>query len=596
MKPTAEQKAIIDTPLAIGESLMVEAGAGTGKTSCFIEFSKSRPDQRLLYICFNTKGAAEAREKYAKEGITNTTASTIHGLARATKAEFEKAGKFQTKITAKEFKQHLSCTEGEASKTMAAIKNFCESNAESPSVEHLPLTASSGSLEQGRILKLTQEAWSRMVDLSTKFPISYDHYLKVYQLQKKPLKYDYILLDEAQDCQPMSLKIVEQASKSGRVILIGDENQAIYAWRGAKNAMRQWTPTKTLGLTESFRFGPEIAKVANLVLANFQKHTRRITGHRDSDSVGPLPDDIRHTLIARTNASLFEAALAHAQTKKRVHFVGTTAAEKWDPSIPYKFEEARDVYRLWIGDRHSVKTPHLKVFDNYSELKRAATGKDPDDRVSYQPRRSPATPKAGDKELESLCNLVEKYKHRLPELLTRIIETSTSPFDADMLLVTAHRSKGLEWPLVKLADDFAPPTYEHTDPQTKQKKVKLVECVEEESLLQFPWQVHREEFNLLYVAATRAQQRVDLPANIYTLMRNPSLLSHTPTDQLPKLTPSSVTPPQPLKQATAPVQQAAWEPKKRVLGNTPQENSSLYHRGRKPQPKNRATETSYPSM
>jgi L-asparaginase II len=46
------------------------------------------------------------------------------------------------------------------------------------------------------------------------------------------------------------------------VIYVGDAHPAIYAWRGAVNAMQQ-LPLHESRLTTSFRFGDAIADVAN---------------------------------------------------------------------------------------------------------------------------------------------------------------------------------------------------------------------------------------------------------------------------------------------------------------------------------------------
>ncbi|EFH1645195.1 ATP-binding domain-containing protein, partial [Escherichia coli] len=59
--------------------------------------------------------------------------------------------------------------------------------------------------------------------------------------------------------------------------------------------------------------------------------------------------------------------------------------------------------------------------------------------------------------------------------------------DADITVSTAHRSKGLEWPVVILDEDFA----DITDPL-------------------MPEDERRDETNLLYVATTRARKTLVL--------------------------------------------------------------------------------------
>ncbi|HAM4872599.1 TPA: ATP-binding domain-containing protein, partial [Escherichia coli] len=65
--------------------------------------------------------------------------------------------------------------------------------------------------------------------------------------------------------------------------------------------------------------------------------------------------------------------------------------------------------------------------------------------------------------------------------------TVTCEKDADITVSTAHRSKGLEWPVVILDEDFA----DITDPL-------------------MPEDERRDETNLLYVAVTRARKTLVL--------------------------------------------------------------------------------------
>jgi len=84
--------------------------------------------------------------------------------------------------------------------------------------------------------------------------------------------YDVIMLDEAQDASPVMWSVVKNQDACGK-ILVGDPNQEIYGFAGAKNAMdaaAAATPVEHLTrrtLSVSFRFGPEIASVACSLLA-----------------------------------------------------------------------------------------------------------------------------------------------------------------------------------------------------------------------------------------------------------------------------------------------------------------------------------------
>src|SRR3546814_13969512 len=74
---------------------------------------------------------------------------------------------------------------------------------------------------------------------------------------------DLLIVDEAQDLNPVLIGIVE---KSGLpAVIVGDNWQSIYGFRGAEDAM-SYFDGDVYSLSQSFRFGPKIAQVANQIL------------------------------------------------------------------------------------------------------------------------------------------------------------------------------------------------------------------------------------------------------------------------------------------------------------------------------------------
>jgi F-box protein 18 (helicase) len=74
---TEEQKDIISCDRVQGEILKIMAFAGTGKTSTLIEYTKSRPHMRFLYVAFNKSVQLAATEKFPRNVVTKTS----HALA-----------------------------------------------------------------------------------------------------------------------------------------------------------------------------------------------------------------------------------------------------------------------------------------------------------------------------------------------------------------------------------------------------------------------------------------------------------------------------------------------------------------------------------
>jgi superfamily I DNA/RNA helicase len=70
------------------------------------------------------------------------------------------------------------------------------------------------------------------------------------------------------------------------------------------------------------------------------------------------------------------------------------------------------------------------------------------------------------------------------------------PAAAERVLSTAHKAKGLEWPRVRLADDFP--------------RLEELNALDQDGLLYLTPEERDQELNLLYVAVTRARQQLEL--------------------------------------------------------------------------------------
>jgi len=85
-------------------------------------------------------------------------------------------------------------------------------------------------------------------------------------------------------------------------------------------------------------------------------------------------------------------------------------------------------------------------------------------------------------DIKPILKLIELYGRE--KLLSILESTVEDPNEADVTITTAHKAKGLEWPRVRLANDFKIPS-DNGNPTT-------------------------EETNILYVAASRALHQLDV--------------------------------------------------------------------------------------
>lgn len=461
--PTAEQQQIIDTDPVPGQILKILAFAGTGKTTTLVAYARKRPGLRFLYLAFNKSVQQEAARKFP----ANVMARTAHSLGFRVKGIPHK-NRLVQRFRANQVMDALNLDNYETARfTMETLHQYLVSADPVVGFSHVPASARGHFQRQGlKMPDLVAQAnrLGRLMCTGDHPDIGmlHDGYLKLYQLSGPVLDFDCILLDEAQDINPVVSAIVLSQVKSDRpekkpaIIVVGDNHQQIYSFRGAKDTLKTLAAQQTCYLTQSFRFDNNIAKAANMVLSVFKKETRRLRGTANPSKKSPW-DPHGHTIIARTNAVLFDRAVQLYKT----HDIGFAGGIQG-----YRLDLLTSVSFLYDKTRARVQDPFIKGFSNFGDLKSYAAAVE-------------------DLELSSVCAVVEKYGPALRTHVERIKQTARPPDQAGILLTTAHKAKGLEWNNVLIMDDF-------------------VFLVKDGRVID-PAGVDPDEFNLIYVAMTRAR-------------------------------------------------------------------------------------------
>jgi F-box protein 18 (helicase) len=460
-RPTEEQRAIIACDLAPGETLKIMAFAGTGKTSTLVAYTQARPGTRFLYVAFNKSVQLEAAARFP----SNVVARTSHALAFRTHGHLHK-DRLVPGFRANTVMQALGLKRYEDARfAIETLANYLISAAPKVARWHVPHQAHAFYKQHKSappdFVDLANRLGRRMCDKTdAHIGMLHDGYLKLYQLSNPALDFDCILLDEAQDINPVTAAIVLAQAQSGRrrrpasIILVGDSHQQIYSFRGARDTLRKIKTTRTMYLTRSFRFDNNIARAANMVLSTFKGETRPIMGTA-RDKHKPKWDPECCTVIARTNATVFDKAVQLIKTHT-LGFVGGVRS--------YRLGSLKDVYYLQTARRAQIGDAYIRGFTDFSNLKAYATAVE-------------------DIELLGICKVVEKYRGRLPNLVDTLTAGAVDPKDAQVTLTTAHKSKGLQWGNVLLMGDF-------------------LDVVEDDHLID-PSGIDPDEFNLIYVAMTR---------------------------------------------------------------------------------------------
>lgn len=107
-------------------------------------------------------------------------------------------------------------------------------------------------------------------------------------------KYKYVLIDEFQDTNPMQLQFISLLAKHACVTICGDDDQAIYSWRGASSQIfsdfSELFPSETILLTQNYRSTQSIVKISqNIIQNNVARRKKDIFG---CGEIGERPEVI----------------------------------------------------------------------------------------------------------------------------------------------------------------------------------------------------------------------------------------------------------------------------------------------------------------
>ncbi|MCH8127860.1 ATP-dependent helicase [candidate division KSB1 bacterium] len=501
MRLTNEQKEIIAT----SGNIKINAVAGSGKTTTILEYAKARPkNKKILYLAFNKSVKLEAERKFKKAGLNNVRIETAHSLAYH---HIVKGKNYQLVPAYKTYqiKDLLGLSGFKEKHTAYIIANhinkftcyFCNNSVNKvQSLNYLDTITDQKAKTfvenyYDMILKQTRVLLAKMENRETE--ITHDFYLKKFQLANPSLTYDYILFDEGQDASPAMLDVFLK-QKSTKVI-VGDTHQQIYGWRYAINSLEE-VDYPSLSLSTSFRFDPEIALLATRIL-DWKKHFMeykpvKIIGAGNSDT------EKSKVTIARTNLFLLVKAielLIEKREIKNAYFEGNIN------SYTYAGEGASiyDVLNLYNGNYHLVRDKLIKSMHSIAELEEYID-------------------KTEDAELGMMVEIVEKYGNDLPDLIKEVKSKhlpDNQKDKAEMIFSTVHRCKGMEYDDVTLVNDFI----------NENDILKIIDK-EEES---FEKRRLAEEINLLYVAATRTKNSLNIPKELLPRSRI-SILEPTTTE------------------------------------------------------------------
>jgi len=346
-----------EAALATEGPVLILAGAGSGKTRtivyriAYLVRDRGVDPRQILAVTFTNKAAAEMRERVARivgKDAKGVLLSTFHSLgARILRHDGEKVGlpgNFSIYNTADQ---------------LSAIKRIATDEV------HVSATAGEDSFDPKRVLFQISDWKNRMVtpaeaaaevatgrvkgnrsdDYAVLAADVYPRYeqtlraagacdfddlllLPVQLLRDHPevrarywIRWKYLMIDEYQDTNGAQLEMARLlAGLSQNLCVVGDDDQSIYAWRGAdvRNILdfeRHYPGARVVVMEENYRSTQRILDAANGVIAhNTSRKEKRL---RTSNGPGPKIDYWEFVDDGQRGAEELEAGMVAVEIAKR---------------------------------------------------------------------------------------------------------------------------------------------------------------------------------------------------------------------------------------------------------------------------------------
>lgn len=514
IQPTNEQKDIIQC-VRDKKNVVIQALSGSSKTTSCVIAAIANPTLQLLYLTFSSKLVEEMKEIQTENNIKNLTIRSLHSLAmRYTSHKYG--------YTLRKF-LHINDI-----KKVFPTNNYAQNKE---IMDNLNLFCNSDeSLDD--LDKDTRRLWNYIIKSKR---LTYGVYAKNFILLivegKLSLnRFDYIVLDEVQDLSPCFMQLVKH-TKDVKHLILGDKYQAIYdfllnGYKTFKHIPEDYTQ---LTLSQSFRCSPSLAKEANNFIHTFLDTDTDIefTGTKYTKP----NKGITLAMLTRTNAQVIKSIIKTNAKKKKFSLKS---------DIETIFEIPIQVENLLNSSQYSQCKNMLElksVYDGFSvQLLK--------DILSYKYSRGHGKHSLFDY-LKSESNIEIQASARLLEKLPQgktfrsIKKEAKLYYDpaSKIQLLTIHASKGLGFDnVIFVFDTNVSDIYETALNRWCEKHHSKI--IDEEytdyTIEDFYAKFSKEravieELNLLYVAYTRAKNKVyqgkdnfkfDTMYKVFNKMRN----------------------------------------------------------------------------
>lgn len=348
---TMTREKFVSMAFSPGNAVVLKGTAGSGKTTLLQKMCRANPDANILFLCYNKKLSEECAARFSRD--MNVTASTIDSIwYRLYTGRIGCMGELLSSPWHFQHPEYLTkLFDGETE------------------LEDIPAAARrwvSDKIKSYDWWNFKRLAW----DL---FTHGKDELVEFFE------GYDCVIVDEAQDLQPMTYRIISEiANPVVHVVYAGDTCQQLYGWNGAKNVLSCINAKKVYTLNRTFRFGTTMCSFVNAARTN---DYTTVAGPEMSDTPVILDSCFRgyshkvaYTYLFRSVARMVTVA-QEMNRRVKIDFKKRKVALKAEKAAMFKCRrEGRPVFmenitQTWLSKLSNVELDKLEIlFDEMEDL------------------------------------------------------------------------------------------------------------------------------------------------------------------------------------------------------------------------------------
>lgn len=479
-EPSPYQKAIFEFIKTGTNSAIVNAVAGSGKTTTIVQALNFIPkDKKVLFLAFNKSIAEELKARVPE----NVKAATFHSVGFGAWMGFVGRGKrvnvdtnkIRSLVREELGERELSLYNAFIVKMVSLGKGMGigylipnDQRSWMELAEHFDVYLESEDADEIRAYELCALILKRSIEVAEQV-IDFDDMLYMPLIKNiKFWQYDYVFVDESQDTNQVQTSLLKRMLKpGGRLVAVGDPHQAIYGFRGADSeAMdkiaEEFNCTE-LPLSVSYRCSKAVVQEAKHYVSHLEWFDGAPQGKVENLSKFTANEFLNtDAILCRNTAPLVETAYSLIRQKIACRILGRDIGVGLENLI--KKMQAKNINGL---------IEKLENFKNREMAKHVSKG------------REDKAQAISDK-VETLLVIVDNLSENERTIagLNRAIQSMFTDNNRGLLtLATVHKAKGLEWSRVFILgrDELMPSKWARK-----------------------AWQVE-QEYNLIYVAYTRAK-------------------------------------------------------------------------------------------